>query len=58
MGGNNALKINQSWGLNNRIQYMPISEMEKQVYDAFDLQTVKILTNKRLINLVVLRPID
>lgn len=58
MGGNNALKINQSWGLNNRLQYMPISEMEKQVYDAFDLQTVKILTNKRLINLVVLRPID
>jgi hypothetical protein len=37
---------------------MPIHDMEKQVYDAFDLQTIKILTNKRLLNLVALRPID
>lgn len=37
---------------------MPINEMEKQVYDAFDLQTIKVLTNHRLIGLVVMRPID
>jgi hypothetical protein len=37
---------------------MPINEMEKQVYDAFDLQTIKVLTNHRLISLVVMRPID
>ena len=37
---------------------MPINEMEQQVYDAFDLQTIKVLTNHRLISLVVMRPID
>ena len=37
---------------------MPINEMEKQVYEAFDLQTIKVLTNQRLISLVVMRPID
>jgi hypothetical protein len=58
IGGNHALKLDQGWGINNGYQYMPIHEMEKQVYDAFDLQTIKILTNKRLLNLVALRPID
>ncbi len=37
---------------------MPINEMEKQVYEAFDLKTFKVLTNQRLISLVVMRPID
>lgn len=29
IGANQALKINNGWGVNNGLQYMPINEMEK-----------------------------
>lgn len=37
---------------------MPLSAVEKQVYDEASLQPIRILTNKRHLTIVQLRPID
>ena len=58
LGANPALRSEPMWGLSNFLNYMPLSILERQVYDAAQFQPIKVLTNKRHINIVQLRPID
>ncbi len=42
--------------MSNQISYLPLSIFEKQVYEPH--QVLSVLTNKRAINFVQVRPID
>lgn len=56
LGYNKALMVFQGWGLNNHFQYLPLSGLEKQVYQ--ETQVLNVLTNKRALTLVSVRPVD
>lgn len=42
--------------MSNGIQYMPLPSFEKQVYQPH--QIVYVMTNKRMVSLVEIRPVD
>ncbi len=56
LGYNKALMLDQGWGLTNQYQSLPISAIEKQVYESHNI--IKLLTDKRQIIILQLRPID
>ena len=56
LGYNKALLLDQGWGLTNQHQYMPLSALEKQVYEPG--QVIKVLTTKRQLQFISLRPVD
>ena len=57
LGSDSALKLDQGWGLSNEFQHLPLSALEKQVYSGSQ-EIIKVLTNRRLINLISIRPVD
>ena len=56
LGYNKALQLHQGWGISNEIRYQPLSILERQVYHPH--QVAHVMTTKRLVTLVTLRPVD
>jgi len=50
LGYNKALLLDQGWGLTNGVQRLPLSMLEKQVYESHNI--IKVLTDRRQITVL------